>query len=182
MNAFAVATMVDIQGDLDSVESWERVKQAFSQADMTLPGLLHFSWHVAGAYQPEMVDGTMAELVIDQAEIRAKSTGLGIFTSETPVLYFPVGKTRAIADLHERIWNALGRIANSVNDLYSPENWFPHITMAYENADIDRICQVSSSLLMKKITLNFRIDHLALIYRNGAENGIVNKIPFGRLA
>lgn len=182
MNVFAVATVLDIQNDPESAEAWDRVEEAFSQADLAEPGLLHFSWHVAASYRTDWIEDCLRETAKDLSLILTTSTGLGIFTNEKPVLYLPVSKNRLIADLHHHLWKRLEPIAENVNRYYDPENWIPHITLAYENANAEQICQMASLLLKQEMVFRLRIDHLALIFRNESDNGIVTKIPFGRLS
>ena len=181
MDAHAVATIVKIQNEPVYTESLKRVEQAFTQAELTMPALLHFSWHVADSYCPDHIQEVLAKIAQDLSPIPAVSTGLGIFTSEQPVLYLPVCKTRSISKLHGRIWSQLGPLTISGNHLYSPENWMPHITLAYEAAEADKILKASTALLKEQLVLGFWIDHLALIFQNGAERGILTQIPFGRI-
>jgi len=182
MNAFAVATVLDIQNDPESAGTWNQVEDAFQQSGLVQSNLLHFSWHVAESYSEGKIEDSLRETAKDLSMILTSSTGLGIFTSEQPVLYLPVSKTRIIADLHHLLWDRLVPIAKNVNRFYDPENWIPHITLAYENAKAEQICKTTSLLLKQGMVFHFQMDHFSLIFRNGSENGIVTRIPFGRLA
>jgi 2'-5' RNA ligase len=181
MNVFAVATILDIQRDPEALEAWNQIKDAFSNAALEVPGLLHFSWHVATSYQSGRIEDCLREATRDLPLIQSTSTGLGIFTSEQPVLYLPVNKKPLMTDLHHHLWECLAPISVNVNSFYDPENWIPHITLAYEDANGDQISRAAALLLRRHIGFRIQLDHLALIYRNGSENGIVTKIPFGRL-
>ena len=180
MNAYAVATVLDLQSEPDTRETWSRVEQAFQQAELVLPTTLHFSWHVAESYLLNRVEEFLENTCKDLAPIQTVSTGFGVFTSKLPVFYFPISKTRSMAELHETLWNGLGAAAMNINPLYAPDRWIPHITLAYEDAEPEKISLVSSLLIRESMVLHFRIDHLVLIYRNGYDHGIVRKTPFGR--
>lgn len=181
MNVFAVATILEIRNNPESTGAWLRIQEAFLKCGLVGPGLLHFSWHVADSYRPGQIEDCLRETARDLSVITTASTGLGIFTSEHPVLYLPVSKTRMIADMHELLWRRLGPIAENVNPYYDPSHWIPHITLAYEDAQPDQISQAASSLLKQRIVFQLKIDHIALIYRNGVKNGIVTSIPLGRI-
>jgi hypothetical protein len=181
MNVFAVATVLDFQNDPESAEAWKRIEKAFLISDIEKEGLTHFSWHVADSYQSGKIEDRLKETARDLSLISTTSTGLGIFTSEKPVLYLPVMKTKKIADLHRKLWKCLGPIAENPYRYYDPDHWIPHITLAHEDVHPEKIGQMTSLLLRCEMVLRFRIDHLALIFRNGVENGTVLKIPFGRL-
>jgi 2'-5' RNA ligase len=182
MNVFAVATVLNIQSAPESAEAWGRIGGAFRQVNLAEPGLLHFSWHVAAAYRSDWVEDCLQETARDLSTIQTLSTGLGIFTTEQPVLYLPVNKNQLVADLHHVLWERLTPIAENVNPYYDPEIWIPHITLAYENANAEQISQMASSLLKQEMIFQLRFDHLALIFRNETKSGIVTRIPFGRFA
>jgi len=54
---------------------------------------------------------------------------------------------------------------SKLNDYYSPDNWFPHITLAVEDINKDNIGQITSYLSDKKLKYQIKLESLSLVHR-----------------
>jgi 2'-5' RNA ligase len=122
-------------------------------------------------YDALALDGFIKHILPSLKPFEIHTTGVGIFSSEQPVVYLPVVKTRAIVDLHEKLYRGINPLTHSPNRFYSPEVWIPHITIAYEDSLLENICGVINELVTKPLETAMRFDHLAVIFRDGDRLG-----------
>lgn len=92
----------------------------------------HFSWHVAEGYDSEELTKVLQEISLQTKPFSVRSTGIGIFSGEKPVIYVSLLKDRLLLDFHEKLWCAINEFAVVPSPLYAPENWVPHITIYFE--------------------------------------------------
>jgi 2'-5' RNA ligase len=59
--------------------------------------------------------------------------GFGFFGASSKVVYLKVLKTNELIELHKKINNSLGKCCENLFQLYTPENWVPHITLAMDD-------------------------------------------------
>jgi 2'-5' RNA ligase len=88
--------------------------------------------------------------------------GLGIFLEPAPVLYVPVVRHRVLTELHQNLWQALGNLGGVGFNLYAPEYWMPHITLAQFDLERDRVPDAMSTLLRQEFHLEFEVRNLTL--------------------
>lgn len=179
MDAYAVATIFDLPHDSGANQAWSKIVQAAGQASLSIHAMLHCSWHVSINYRMGELSDRLTSFTQSFPAFDVQTAGLGIFTAAKPVLYLPIVKTIEMAKLHQDLWDHLLPVSSSLVMYYSPQNWMPHITLNDENTEIDRICRFKQSLLLEPLSLKFRADHMAVIYRNGSEEGVVKKFMFG---
>jgi 2'-5' RNA ligase len=175
---FSVATLVDFSRNAEAKESWNRVKVISQIEGFALSPMPHISFHVAMDYDLPVVNASLIEITGRFQTFVMRASGVGVFSGIQPVVYFPVVKTRKLLDLHEEIWNGLKDATKSANMFYAPDDWMPHVTMAYQKADAYNICDVIGRLIKEHIEFEFLVDHLAIIYRDREELGQKGTFPF----
>jgi 2'-5' RNA ligase len=179
MDAYAVATIFDLPYEVGPNSAWSKLVQASEIADLTIHALLHCSWHVSVSYSLSALDERLMSFTQSSRIFDVHTVGLGMFTAASPVLYLPIVKTPELAKLHQDLWEHLLPVSTSLVMYYAPPNWMPHITLSDEYAEVERMCQFKQSLLFEPLSFSFRVDHMAVIFRNGSEEGVVKKFMFG---
>lgn len=91
----------------------------------------HVSYHIAPRYDPIRLEAGLQALARETRPLEIRTTGLGIFTGPTPVLYLAVTRSPALSALHARTWAACNAAAEESSPLYAPNVWVPHITLAH---------------------------------------------------
>jgi 2'-5' RNA ligase len=175
---FSIATLVYFTRNDETINSWDRVVKISQRDCFDLSPIPHLSWHVAADYDLALVEEALLDITSHAKPFIMHASGLGIFSGIQPVFYFPVVKTKQLLDLHEEIWNRVHAATKSANLYYAPEQWIPHITMAYQKADSYNLCDVVGGLINERIEFELLVDHLAIIYRDQDELGQKGKFPF----
>ena len=91
----------------------------------------HVSYHIAPRYDPVALESGLQALARETGPLEIRTTGLGIFTGPTPVLYLAVTRSPALSGLHAKAWAACDAAAEDPSPLYAPNVWVPHITLAH---------------------------------------------------
>ena len=168
---YAVATLVNSFENSKLQATWERINEICQAQQVQSTRMPHISWHVSMDYDSVALDDFIKRILPSLEPFEIHTTGVGIFSGEQPVVYLPVVKTRAIIDLHEKLYKGIYPLTHSPNRFYAPEIWIPHITIAYENSLLENICGVINELATKPLEMTIKFDHLAVIFRDGDRQG-----------
>jgi|GEM_PF-1179556 len=178
MDAYAVATLFDPGLKQGNSAVWSKITEASEVTGMPIHAMLHCSWHVSIHYQMQEMFERLDQFAKTRDVIRIQTAGLGIFTAAKPILYLPIVKTAEMMRVHEQLWEILAPVSSSQVMYYAPESWMPHITLNDEGTEIDRMCLFKQKLLFEPLVLSFNVDHFAVIYRNGPEEGLMQTFQF----
>lgn len=174
----AIATLLNQVADEHTRSMWNELEHVCGLSGIRLTPTPHFTWFGADSFDLAEVRKEFENLSQDLRTIYVNTVGLGIFPTEKPVLYLPIIKNRALLDMQEKIWKRLHLHGTNVPDLYNPELWIPHVTLAHYDLTKETITCAIDSLL--DLSLNFKIvvNNLALIYATNESAGIIHKKMF----
>ena len=108
-------------------ELWHELERDCGLTGIQVTPFPHFSWKIAADYDFEALQTIVQEIAAETAPFRVRVGGMGIFTSETPVVYLTVVRTQELSALHAKIWERVLPISTTASPYYAPENWMPHI-------------------------------------------------------
>lgn len=175
---YVVASLLNPTATLRTQELWQWLEQNCGLAGIKLTPLPHFSWQAAGQYDLEGVEAALRDLAGRTKPFNARTSGLGIFTGDNPVLYAPLVKTRCLMELQEEIWQVTQAHAAHLNAYYQTESWMPHVTLAYRDVTRENMACAMQELAFREIKMDIRVDHLALIYELDGQIGIKFRYDF----
>jgi 2'-5' RNA ligase len=147
--------------------------------------LPHFSWHGAESYQLHLLEPLLAEWARQVEPFQVRTSGLGIFTGEKPILHLRVIATQRLVNYHRQIWQQIQTThANGSSPYYAPHTWLPHITLGIEDLNISNIGCAVTQLAFQTYDWIIQVDNLTLVshepdrpgeiikqFRLGSENG-----------
>lgn len=138
----------------------------------------HFSWLGCENLNIEEAKQVITEFARSITPFIVKTTGIGVFTGSHPVLYLPVIKTRELLNAHDSLWNLIYPHLEKANIYYSPEQWMPHVTLAFRDLSGELVGCAAESLTSTRLELEINVDHLELDYYEGENLGSVMRFPF----
>ncbi len=83
---------------------WDELEVSFGVRGIYVTPFPHFSFQVAEEYDVGEVEQFLRGLAARTRPFRATTAGLGIFTSEQPVLYVSLVRGPRLDALHREIW------------------------------------------------------------------------------
>jgi len=139
----------------------------------------HLTWVICQNLDIETTVQTLSKAAKQENRIFTLTTGLGIFTGVPPVLYLPVVKTQKLLCFHQDLWGKLARFTNNLEEVYSPEAWVPHITLAINDLTGENLTCAINLLTREQIRIEIIIDSLSLVeFEEDIAGEIINRCPF----
>ena len=142
---------------------WAELETNFGLKGVCVTPYPHFTWQIAPAYNLERIRAVLDDIASRTAPFEISTTGLGLFSGKAPVLYIPLVKTPALAQLHRQIWEALLPYSQEPSLYYSPELWVPHITLACNDLTPESTGAVISRLAARNFDWQMRVDNLFFV-------------------
>lgn len=176
----ALASLLNPAATHQTQAIWQRLEQTCGLAGIKMTPLPHFSWQGAEEYNQDRVEEIVHGLVTRITPFTVVANNLGIFPGRNPVLYLGLAKSRRLLEFHEMIWKAVEPEAMRPNPHYRPDNWIPHITLAYRDVNPNNLACAVQELAFQPVWLEIQVDHLALIYEQESRIGIRFRYDFLR--
>jgi 2'-5' RNA ligase len=168
-----VVTLLDDRHYARVEAIWEELGQKFDVRGLYITAFPHFSYQVAEAYDEATCDGLLRALAARTRPFRVRTTGLGIFTVASPILYIPLVRSPQLAALHREIWDGVRQTTpGAVAHYYHPDEWAPHITLAQGDIDQDSLAEIVRVLSARNFHWEITVNNLAVIYDTGREQGV----------
>ncbi len=143
---------------------WNELETEFGLRGIRVTPYPHFSWQVAADYEWNLVAEQMKEISENTSPFIVKTSGLGIFSGESPIIFIAVMKDMNLMKQHSRIFNAIESVAIDIVPYYHPNIWVPHISLAYSDVTENNIGSIMKCLAFRNYNWKIEIDNIALIY------------------
>ena len=88
-------------------ELWAELEREFSVRGVYVTPYPHFSYHVAQVYDVDKIEPILQRITSNITTFKVRTSGLGIFTSASPVLYIPVVRSLELTQLHQELWKQI---------------------------------------------------------------------------
>ena len=86
-----------------------------------------------------------------------------MFSGVKPVIFIPLVKSPQLIEFHQKIWQRLESCGTGISPYYNPENWLPHISLAYSDVTQENIGQVMESLAFRTFNWTFEVNNFVYI-------------------
>jgi len=170
--AFGIVSLLEINSDASSGYLWNRVAEAIKPTGYELPANPHFSWQVAEDYKVKDVLEELKAILNGLQPFRVRISGLGIFPGLHPVLYLTVVRNKMLTELHSTIWEQCISYAIKPSPYYAPEQWVPHVTIAYNDLTSKKVSIFVKEMANQPWDADLVIENISLAYQNGDDAGI----------
>jgi hypothetical protein len=147
---------------------WTELQQEFGVKGVYVTPYPHFSYHVADDYDIKRLEPILQKVASNQTSFQVRTSGLGIFTGEAPVLYIPVVRNPALTQFHELLWRELSNTGNGALEYYHPDHWIPHITIGFSDLNSDNLAHIVRYLNERTFNWQIMVDNLTFIGNSGA--------------
>ncbi|RPI85436.1 MAG: hypothetical protein EHM41_10910 [Chloroflexi bacterium] len=164
-----ITTLLNVEQSSQVEELWQFLDKSCGLTGVMITPIPHFSWQVAEAYDMEGTKAILQEMAVDACPFQVYTTGLGIFTGDQPVLYIQIAKSKPLQELHEQLWTRLEKVCSGCKDVYSPQYWVPHITLAHGDVDENGLMCALKKLAFMQFHWEILVDHFAFAYQPQGE-------------
>src|SRR2546426_2016442 len=145
-------------------ELWAELEREFSVHGVYVTPYPHFSYQVAQVYDVEKLEPVLQRITSNITTFKVRTSGLGIFTGASPVLYIPVARSLELTQLHQELWQEISPVSSGIQEYYHPDQWVPHITIGFGDVSKETLSQIIPFLAERDLTWEITINNIALIY------------------
>ena len=131
----------------------------------------HFSWQAAREYPEPATEAKIKSVAARLRPFKVQTAGLGVFTGPVPVLYIALVKTEELAQVHKYIWQQVAKISRDPTPYYAPENWMPHITLAWGDTNMESLACAMHILASHTFDWQMEVNNLAVIGQIPGQTG-----------
>jgi 2'-5' RNA ligase len=162
---------------------WSRLEKEFGVRGVLVMPYPHISYQVAQDYDRTSLETALEELARDTLPMSIRTTGLGTFDGNWPVIFVAVEKDEALREFHKRVWETCLPHARDVFSYYHPDSWVPHITLAHgeERTSVPLSAELVERILENLNTGVYRweisIDNIALVWDYGTTQKPARTFP-----
>ena len=151
---------------------WDGLEKEFGLNGIRVTPYPHFSWNIGETYHRPDLDLALGEIAENAPEILVHTEGISLFPAPRPVLFIKVLRHPALDALHTQLWEKMQTIADGMSDYYNPEQWQPHISLAYGDLESGRVSEVADWLEdQDNFCWEFQVDNISFIYEPDGEIG-----------
>jgi 2'-5' RNA ligase len=175
-----IASLLDVPAASRVEQLWQELEARCSLVGVKITPFPHLTWQVTEAYDLSRLDHVLHSLALQTQPFTIHTSGLGLFTSETPIVYISIVNDEPLMQFHARLWDKVKGIAIHPMLYYAPGQWVPHITLAYRDVTPSNLDCVMQGLAFQALNWEIRIDNLILVAQGEGQNVETIRYPFGR--
>ena len=133
------------------------------------PPFAHFTQQLAEEYDWDGLTAAIAAFAAKEQPFEAKTLGLWVGGNgeNVDVAVMPYA-SRQMRDFHDRLWQVITPFAQgNVNQFYSPENWFPHVTIKRCGTNHEEFGRAIGKLADADFRWSFMVDNVSVQHDPG---------------
>jgi 2'-5' RNA ligase len=158
-----VASLLDKPITARVMKTWDELENRCGLTGVKITPFPHFSWQVTEDYDLLALDTILKKVARNTAPFVIHTAGLGLFTGASPVIYVAIIKDEHLLNFHKTLWNQINAVSVHPEPYYAPDQWVPHITLAYGDVRPDNLDCITQSLVFQSFEWTIRIDNLVTI-------------------
>jgi 2'-5' RNA ligase superfamily len=170
-----IVSLLDSRHNQLVEEIWAELEREFSVQGVYITPYPHFSYHVAQAYDIDKIEPVLQRITSNITKFKVRTSGLGIFTGASPVLYIPVVRRLELTQLHQELWQEISPVSSGVQEYYHPDQWVPHITIGFGDISKDNLSQIIPFLAERNFIWEITVNNIVLIYDAGIEQELKSR-------
>src|SRR5436305_5761825 len=156
-------------------ELWAELKREFTVQGVYITPYPHFSYHVAQDYDVDKVEPVLERITSNIMTFKVRTSGLGIFTGASPVLYLPVVRSLELTQLHQELWEQISTASSGIVEYYHPDQWMPHITIGFGDINKNNLSQIIPFLANRDFNWEITVNNIAVIYDSGTKQELKSR-------
>src|SRR6266480_4538429 len=170
-----IVSLLDSDHNQQVEELWVELERRFSVRGVYITPYPHFSYHVAQDYDVDKLEPILQHITSNITTFKVRTSGLGVFTGNSPVLYIPVARNLELTQLHQELWEKLSTTSAGIVNYYHPEQWMPHINIGFGDISKDILSQIVPFLAERDFSWEITVNNIALIYDTGTKQELKSR-------
>lgn len=171
----AIVSLLDKEKEDYIKNIWKELEIKFNLVSIFENPIPHFSYLVTyESFNREQINPVLTKITGDIAPFKIRAHGLGIFRNPKKVIFIPVVRDKKLTAIQNELCNEISGTGIKISELYTPENWRPHITLSMGDTFPDNLGKIVFYLCHQDFDLVIDINNFAVIDTNSEneEEGI----------
>jgi 2'-5' RNA ligase len=170
-----IVSLLDSKHNQLVEELWAKLEREFSVHGVYITPFPHFSYHVAQDYDVDRIVSVLGRITSNITKFKVRTSGLGVFTGTSPVLYIPVARSLELTQLHQELWKQISPSSSGALEYYHPDQWMPHITIGFGDISKNNLSEIIPFLAERDFNWEFTVNNIALIYDTGTKQELKSR-------
>ena len=135
MKSTKVGVVSVLEGDAykEAKRMWRLFEREYDSVAIQNFAHPHLSFQGGTCEDIRIIDAGLKQLSADIKPFLVRIEGINVFQKPDRAIFMEVFKTRTLQSAHEKIDTLLKSHCSRTFNLYSPESWHPHVTLACED-------------------------------------------------
>jgi 2'-5' RNA ligase len=159
-----VVSMLDPEHYQQVKDLWAELAKKFGVTGIYVSSRPHITFQIATSYEVKSLESILQRFAAGKTSLKVRTSGLGLFTGSEPILYIPVVRSPELTQFHEALWQEFSRTVSSIEDLYHPSRWIPHITIGIGDMNKRNLSQIIRFLADRDFNWEITLDNIVLVH------------------
>jgi len=158
----------------------EHLENKFGLSGVKMTPYPHLTLLTAEVPDMDELKQYLEQVCLETFSFMVRTTGLGVFPGESPVVYIPVLRTSPVNKLHARLHRDISEMSSEMGVFYNPNLWLPHISLALGDTTPEVLGPVLSFLCQFNFNWEIEIHNLTILQKSGDFFLKEDEFRFGR--
>ncbi|MBA9078087.1 MULTISPECIES: 2'-5' RNA ligase family protein [Rufibacter] len=163
----AIVSLLDAQHSDQLNRLIFELEREFGLKGVQMTPYPHITWLTVNDGSLHNLQETLGHAAGICCKFKVRTTGLGLFPGEKPVLFIPVLRTPAVNRFHAQLFEAVGLICQEIGSHYYPETWVPHLSLALGDTSPEVVAKAMAYLNREPYNWQIELDNLTLLTKHG---------------
>lgn len=176
----AIASLLDNRASERVTELTTSLENKFGLKGVKITPYPHLTALTAEIPDMEELKQYLELTCLETRKITVRTTGIGIFPGQNPVIFIPVLRTPPLNDLHARLHRDIAEMSTEMGVYYNPNLWLPHISLALGDTTPEVLGPVLSFLCDYNFNWEITLNNLTIMQKCGDYFLKDDEFQFGR--
>lgn len=163
----AIASLLDQTATERVSDLTDKLETKFGLSGVKITPYPHLTLLTAEMPDMEEFKEYLERTCLETRKITVRTTGLGIFPGQNPVVFIPVLRTFPLNDLHARLHRDVAEMSTEMGVYYNPNLWLPHISLALGDTTPEILGPVLAYLCDFNFNWEITLDNLTIMQKCG---------------
>ncbi|MDX5442457.1 MAG: 2'-5' RNA ligase family protein [Hymenobacteraceae bacterium] len=163
----AVTSLLDVDHTLLVNDLIYELEREFNLSAVQTTPYPHLTYLTTNVEKFSDLKDYLDDLSAKTTPFSVRTTGLGIFTGDNPIIYIPILRSPVLNQFHAKLYKEISAFSNEMGFYYNPDFWMPHITLALGDTNPLIMGSVLNYLNQYKFDWKITFDNLAILKKSG---------------
>ncbi|QNF34535.1 2'-5' RNA ligase family protein [Adhaeribacter swui] len=159
----AVVSLLDALHTQIVNEIIDDLERVFGLQGVKITADPHITWLICEVEKLNELKSFLKEVASQTQSIVVKTTGLGIFPGENPVIFVPVIRADGFNLVHAALFQGIRTFSRHTVNFYDPDNWVPHISLALRDTTPELLPHLVQYLNQRTYNWQIELNNLSIL-------------------